>query len=78
MVQALGHKSILVTWYLKGLTDIRIKTIKKAETFAGRNYRDFGRFPRKFLPGKKLNFANYAKVFLAKTKYFLKITKVYS
>ena len=54
----------------------RVITLR-AETFAGRNFRDFRDFwpfSRKFLPGKKLS-EKFAKVIFAKKRLFRKIAK---
>ena len=52
----------------------------RAESFAGRNLRDFhdfDPFSRKLMPGKKLN-EKFAKVILAKKFFFPKFAKVFS
>ena len=51
----------------------------RAETFAGRNFRDFcdfGPFSRKLMPGKKLN-EKFAKNIFAKNKLFQKPRKFF-
>ena len=45
--------------------------------FKGRNFRDFGLFSRKLLPGKKLE-EKFAKVIFAKKKTIPKLAKVFS
>ena len=54
--------------------------LSRAETFAGRtfrDFRDFGPFSREFLPGKKLS-KKFAKVISAKKKLFPNVAKVFS
>ena len=55
-------------------------TTLRAETFAGRNFRDFrdfGPFSRKLMPGKKLE-EKFAKVIFEKKKPFKKSQKFFS
>ena len=54
-------------------------TLIRAETFAGRNFRefrDFGLFSRKLMPGKKSE-EKFAKVIFAKKKLFKKSRKFF-
>ena len=63
----------------KSRPNVDLSTLR-AETFAGRNFRDFRDFwpfSRKFLPGKKLS-EKFAKVIFAKKRLFRKIAKVFS
>ena len=56
---------------------LKIAILSRAETFAGRDFRgfrDFDPFSRKLMPGKKLN-EKFAKVILAKNKFFQKSQK---
>ena len=58
---------------------LRIKFTLRAESFAGRNFRDFrdfDPFSRKLMPGKKLN-EKFAKVIFAKNKLFQKSRKFF-
>ena len=57
----------------------RPSTTLRAETFAGRNFRDFrdfDSFSRKLMPGKKLN-EKFAKVIFAKNTLFQKSRKFF-
>ena len=67
-----------VDGYEKGSNNPTVTTLR-AETFAGRNFRDFcdfGTFSRKLMPGKKLN-EKFAKVIFAKNQFFQKPRKFF-
>ena len=56
----------------KRFTEVNTMNTLRAETFAGRNFRDFrgfGPISRKLMPGKELE-NRFAKVIFAKQKFF--------
>ena len=61
-------------------TPVKANSTLSAESFAGRNFRDFrdfGPLSRKLMPGKKLD-EKFAKVIFAKRYFFSKIAKVFA